>query len=291
MQGGATELEQSTPRVGSARSRSLSPKRKRSSRGPAPPPPPNPPEALKQGETPPLRIHSDTVSVLTAQKDVASLPSPSPLPLPLQAPPTPPPPEHPPTICIGTPFATVVTALHAATASEKVLLTKVKLALYSANFGVLLDLLAMAASTSSLSQVTRVKFVATLSVLGDQFEEGVSLLFNQISASASFTTEQDSLPLAVIVSALAMATSSDITVISDHVFACFDTNGDGTLTLSELRSFLKVALAYRIIDRAPPRSVDETTTPEEHSANLLKSEVFASALAKRTFNDIDIDHR
>ena len=153
--------------------------------------------------------------------------------------------------------------------------------------------------------VTRETFIATMSSIGDKTTaiggggdflvsaEAASLLFDQISASAAFGVKQAGLQLAVIVAAFSVASSTDVGIVCAHVFASYNTDDDDTLTLGELSGYLEVALAYRLMDRAPPRDEEDDleSAIREHAEHSQRSKVFANALAKRTFNEMDQDHR
>lgn len=175
-------------------------------------------------------------------------------------------------------------------------LRALKAVLREANVGDLFDAMSSRGSVDEIADgvVSRASFVAVISTLdtAPETEHAAGLLFDAVAASAGFSREQDSLVIAQIVAAFSVASATDAAVVTNHVFAAYDGAADGSLTLAELGAYLKIALAYRLMDRAPPR--DDSLSVDVHAAAHAKhaerSSALAEALAKRTFDEMDQDH-
>ena len=187
----------------------------------------------------------------------------------------------------------VLLPLHA---SEIGSLRALKAALREANVGDLIDAMSSRGTVDEIADgvVSRAIFVTVVSSIGaaPETERAAHLLFDTVAASAGLSRAPDSLAIAQIVAAFSVASATDAALVSKQVFAAYDAASTGSLTLAELSAYLEVALAYRLLDRAPPR--DERDSADAHAAahakHAARSSALAEALARRTFDEIDQDH-
>ena len=190
------------------------------------------------------------------------------------------------------------------TTSELALLTKVTDELRSADFAALFRAMSDESSSTPATTrtISRTQFVdAVAAFTTERNDISANLLFDSIAATSGSRFAPKCIAYRAAVAACSLATNTDTNVVTAIVFESHSESnaedGSKILTLAELTKYLTVTLTYRLIFQSPPRTTVAVETDahrkkfeDAHAMHATRSAPLAQAFARKTFNEMDLDH-
>ena len=144
--------------------------------------------------------------------------------------------------------------------------------------------------------ISRYNFVAVVATLDEGNPEilrAAPCLFDAIAACAGHHTAPATLTVPEVVAAFSVASVTNPETIAHHVFAAYDVDDDGSMTLEDMSSYFKIVVPFLLKDHAPlyDETADRDAVEAARAQYVKRSGARADTLAKRTFDAVDTDLR